>query len=242
MIRAEVDMSDVEALNRMFTDVIRYTNTSVDKVIWQTMRLSLQSAAIATKPRKSKGKDGRRRGGLTDKHRFRPLEVMPSSMGYWYVREDGTGKPFEIKKKLNKKELQRKKLKPVKKGVKVYSKKKRGFTWVPYNGKRDKSKKIFKIPAAGLAKDGWLRSMRHFDEKKRTSDSDTNKRIKPIHLAASGELSALAINLVRYASKTSPASARYGLNKGRRRMEKVWLPKIDRSIESKFKRNVRRFL
>lgn len=237
-IRAEIDKNDVEKLSKLFIRAEKYVVKDAEHLIRQTMGMAITSAAIATKPRKKKSaKDGRRRGGkLTNKQKYRPLVKLPESMGNWYYQE-GKYKPFKVKRKLTRSEMKKGNLVRITKAIKMWNRRGGGWKFLPYPGSKfSKKDRRFRIPAAGLAKEGWYRAAAAFDKKFTYESLRRNKNLHGIYVLTQGFMFMQVVNKVKYISKSSPASARYGLNKARKRMEKVWMPKIDKKIERDLKK------
>lgn len=228
---AEANKRDIQKLEKWLDVVGKYTRWNVDDIIMETMRFSLQSARLATKP-KSKSKE------LPQKYTVRPLVVMPSSMGYWYTQK-GKNKPFKVKRQLNRKEVSRKGLVRVKKGIKIW-KKGRGWVYRPWAGKKQKRNKAFIIPHAGLARDAWGWLIPKFPSSRgKTPKAKVSKRNMNTPNIASARRNALlaeAVNKVEYAYKANPFSARIGLRKGINRVMGRRREQLEKAIERKFNR------
>ena len=228
----EVDKGDIAKLNKLFVDMEKYTKKKADDLIQQTMLFAIKSAANATNPRSTQNPEGNyRKLKLGNKYLLRPMVALPQSMGFWYY-QDGVFKPFKVPRKLSNRELKAKNLKRITKAVKIWNKNGGGWKYLPYPGtKRNKADKRFRIPHAGLAKAAWYRARSGLDKKFTYQGLKRNKKIHGIHNIVKRPLLMEAVNKVRYAGKTSPGAARYGLSKATRKMEANYLPQIDKAIQ-----------
>ena len=233
----EVDKADVAKLNKLFADMEKYTKKKADDLIQQTMLFAIKSAANATNPRSTQNPEGNfRKLKLGNKYLLRPMVALPQSMGFWYYQL-GVFKPFKVPRKLKPTELRAKNLKRITKAVKMWNRDGGGWKYLPYPGtKRSKADKRFKIPHAGLAKAAWYRAAAGLDQKFKYQDLKRNKKVRGINSITKRPLLMVAVNKVRYAGKTSPGAARYGLSKATRKMEAIYLPKIDKAIERRANR------
>jgi len=226
---------DVRKLENTLSRIARIMKKDVNELMKQTAVFSLDSAIKATKP----GESGRN-AKLKNKYKFRKLAKIPESFGYYYQTTDGkifkTKKPINLRKKANKGKYKR-----VPKGIKIWNKKRKGFTYTPYIGtKADKSDKRFKIPYAGAAKDGWKRAFRKLGDSKAVKYSNRgNKRYTSV-TRRPGLLE--IVNRVSYTSKTSPNTARIGLRKGTNKLTAVWMPRVDKRIERDWRRESKSFV
>jgi len=235
-ISATVDRGDVRRLSQLFKDVETFTNKQTNDLIKQTMIFAVQSAANATRPRKGANKSGNQRGGKLRKgDLFRKLETMPASMGFWYVKKTGSRpRPFKLDRNLKKGELRSRGLKRVTKGIKKINKSGTGgkWTYIPYAGtKRNEQDKRFQIPFAGLGKEGWYRSLKKLGDKKNNPTLKRNRKATGIYKVKMSFMAMEVINRVSYVGKSSPAAARYGLNKARNKMVKLYQPRVDKKIQ-----------
>jgi hypothetical protein len=239
-ISVKVDRSDVMRLNKLVKDAERLAVKESGEMIRQTMIFAAQSAANATRPRKGINKSGNQRGGkLRKKDKYRKLERMPESMGFWYVKKDSVRpRPFKLDKRLTKGELRSRGLKRVLKGIRKINRGSGGkWTWIPYAGsKRNENDKRFQIPFAGLAKEGWYRSLKKIGDRKNNPTLRRNRKARGIHKVNTTFLSMEVVNRVSYVSKSSPAAARYGLNRAKNKMVKLYQPRIDKKIQKQLDR------
>lgn len=241
-IAVKVSQRDANRLYRLFADVERHTNKEVSDLIRQTFVFATQSATHATKPRKGRNKAGNiNGGGLRKKDMKRPLVNIPDSMGHWYYQE-GKYKPFEVKRKLTRAEVKKKGLKRVTKAVKIWSKKENGWKYLPFPGTKATNNRIFDIPHAGLAKAGWWRGLSKHSGKNRVRNDlnfvKRNSSIPGINRFKVTPYSMTVWNNVKYAPKSSPGAALYGLNKAKNRMVKLYQPKVEQSIQRKIDRGI----
>ena len=225
---------DVRKLENTLSRISRIMKKDADQLIKQTGIFAIQSAVKLTKPGVTS-----KVSKLPKKFKFRPLARIPDSFGYYYT--DGTDRIFKTKRPLTRKEIRDGKLKRVTKGIKLWNKKRKGFTYVPYIGtKRDESDPRFKIPYAGAAKVGWLKSYQKLSRK--SVDVGKNKGGKRYNRITVRPGLLEVVNLVSYASKTSPLAARDGLRKATSRLEKTWLPRVDKRIERDWRRESKSFV
>ena len=135
-----------------------------------------------------------------------------------------TTSPIRMAKKRGKNKL--KGVKRILRGVKYFNKKKKKFDVLPFAGKRDISKKIFKIPGAGSAKAGWLRNLP--PDKKIQDGLKTRRAIHRRTTKFSGSNQFISMeNLVEYASITSPKSATIGIRAAEKRLLKTYEKKLN---------------
>ena len=226
--------NDVLRLNKLLDNVERVLKKDSDGLVLQTAVFALTSATKVTKPG-DKSKISR----MPKKFRFRPLVKMPDSAGFYYVTMDGT--IFKNDSQISRKSMNRRKLKRVTKGIKVFNKKQRGFTYIPWIGTKDESDKKFKIPFAGAAKAGFLNGLKRLD-KKPVDLAETGRSRKRYTRVTRRHGFVEIINLVAYAAKTSPGADRVGLHKATNRLEKTWIPRIERRIERDWQKNTNGFL
>ena len=227
---------DIRKLSKTFDRMSIVLGRDRESLIKQTAIFAVQSAVKATGPGKS-GKVSK----LPKKFKFRPLVKIPETSGYFYT-QDGenifrTSQPINVKAKRNKDRG----IKRITKGIKMWNKKTKGFTYLPYIGaKRDESDRRFKIPFAGSAKVGWLKSLNKLDKK--PVDIGENKRSSKRFGRVTRRPGLIEIvNLVSYAAKISPQSARIGLAKASRRLDKI-MQAAERNIERDWRKTKRTFL
>ena len=226
---------DQRQLNRdikKISDILEHTskvlNKDKEKLIKQAGIFAVQSAVKLTEPGRTA-----KVSKLPKKFKFRPLVRIPDNFGFYYT--SGNGKIFKKKTALTRSELRKGGIKRVYKGIKMWSNRRKGFTYVPYLGtKRDESDKRFKIPYAGAAKVGWLKSYQQLSKK--SVDVGQNKAGKRYSRVTRSPGLLEIVNLVSYASKTSPEAARIGVRKARKRMEKIWLPRASKRIERNWRK------
>jgi hypothetical protein len=237
-------MSDVIDKRALDKDIAKFTKTldkiarvmdkDKDGLIKQTAIFAIQSAVKLTEPGTTS-----KVSKLPKKFKFRPLVTIPENFGFFYT--DDAGRIFKTREKLRRNQLKDGKLRRVTKGIKTWNKKRKSFLYIPYAGaKRDESDRRFKIPFAGAAKVGWLKSLKMLDRKPvDLGDNKGNKRYNRV-INRPGLLE--IVNLVSYASKTSPGADRKALAKATSRLEKIWLPKVDRRISRDWKKAGSTFL
>ena len=225
---------DIRKLTGTLNRISRVLKKDADELIKQTGIFAIQSAVKLTKPGVTS-----KVSKLPKKFKFRPLAKIPDSFGFYYT--DGTERIFKTKRKLTRKEIKDGTLKRVTKGIKIWNKKRKGFTYTPYIGtKRDESDPRFKIPYAGAAKVGWLKSYKQLSRK--PVDIGKNRGGKRWNRITVRPGLLEVVNLVSYASKTSPHAAREGLRKATSRLEKTWLPRVDRRIERDWRKTQQSFV
>ena len=224
---------DIRKLNRTLDRVVNVLDKDKNELIKQAAIFALQSATKSTAPGVSS-----KVSKMPKKFRFRPLVKIPPSFGHYYTKDGQT--IFKTKEPINLRKAENKGIKALK-GIKIWSKKKKGFDYIPYIAtKRDESDSRFKIPGAGAAKTGWLKSYKRLSGK--PVDIGTNKGGKQFSRIYKRDGLIEITNLVKYASKTSPNAAREGIKKASSRMEKVWLPKVDRRIERNWRKTTNSFV
>ncbi len=226
-MRFEVDKSDLAELQRELRHIMKYTNKQAHDLVKQVGRFSAVSAAKFTKPKSIKNQ----------KANFRKLVPIPESMGYWYVSAKGSKKPFKISKKYTPKAAEKRGLIRVKKAILIQPSKGRK-RYIPWYGKKDHSKKIFKIPYVGLAKLGWKKNLRKLDAK-HTNESVLIKNargVSNINRVKVRHMDITITNNVRYAHSSSPESARKGLRKGINRLRGTYKKRIEKKIQKELDR------
>ena len=225
-VTARVNPSDVRKLTRMMERIAANTRKELPDLTKQSMIFALQSATKATEPGTS-GKASK----LPQKYKFRRLVKQPS--GSFYYINIKTGFIFDAKQKP--KRAKQRGLRRAK-SIEIWSKKKGGFDYLPTaESKRNKSKKIFKVPHAGAGKAGWTSALKLLGK-----PGDTGEEKKDLsRLAVAKNATAISMevtNLVDYVAITSPESARKGLAAATKRIEKIYLPKLEKKIERTFYR------
>lgn len=237
-VRAQADPRDIRELNQLFKHVELLGINAVEKLIDQTIIHAAASAANATKPRKGRDQRGNLRSGkLRKKDKMRPLVKMPESMGHWYISKDAKrNRPFKLPKQLSRKELTQKNLRRVTKGIKVYNRKGGGWTYIPYDGKPNDNDKRFRIPYAGLAKEAWARGFKKLGGKGSIPTLRRNRKAGKVYSSKRKTLYAELINKVSYVSKSSPAAARYGINRAKNKMRHIYAPKIEKKLQRDLRR------
>ena len=218
---AKVDPSSLRRVERLLDFVARDTTLQLKGVMMQATVFAVQSATKATHP----GKAGEV-NKMAKKYHFRPLEPMPDKMGVWFLPK-GSETPVQSKSG----KITRKDGKKVPKGIKFWNKKTNAWDWMPYAGKRTLSDKRFRIPFAGAAKAGWLAALKKLG--KTVADIGKNKT-KYTRVQITKDFIQVWNN-IKYIAITSPASAREGIAKAGKRLEKVLLPKLSRDIRKKWR-------
>ena len=225
---------DVQRITKTLQQVSRVLKKDTQKLIMQTMVFALQSAAKATDPGR-----GTNLSRLPKKFRVRPLVKIPENEGFYY--KDKSGQIFKTDQKIPPAKARRRGL-TVMKGIKTWDKERNQWTYVPYAGtKRDESDKRFKIVFAGAAKGGWLKAYKDLG-KKNVNLGETRKSKKKYTRVIKRTDLIEVTNLVLYISKISPQSANIGLTKAGNRLEKVWMPKIEKQLEKNWEKRPNTYL
>jgi len=227
---ATVDPNDMRKLFSTFDMIMEHTRKKFPKLLKQAMRYAVISAAKATPPGHKAGKVK----SLPVKYRKRPIENIPKPKGAWYYYVDKNGKTQVFKtpgvltadavKKIRKKG---KKIKRMKKGIKFWSKRKKSWDYYPLIDTRGKIKQIratdrrVRIPYAGAAKAGWRKALRKLGNAQGGTGADlgmAERRGRDINQTTIKDFQNIVTNLVSYAPKTAPNSARIGLKLGGNRL------------------------
>jgi len=219
-----VSQSDVARINEIIHKIAKSARR-VKGITTQAMVFALQSAAKATKPG-----SGTSLKKLPRKFRLRPIETMPTTY-FWYRWITGTGNTgiFRSDSQIR----DRKDITRIKRGIKFWNKKSQDWDYIPYEGgagKYNEGEKRARIPAAGWAKLGWLKTLpalggKQPDVSPRAAVSTLTRR------ETANDISLRADNLVAYIHRTSPQSAAIGIEKARNRIEKIYLPKLAQEIK-----------
>jgi len=222
---------DVLRIQSLIKHVDRTLNKDTTHIMRAALVFALQSAAKATKPHGTS-----KLSKMSKKYRFRPLVPIPIAVGYFYA--DGE-RIFRRDKIIPKKKAEAIGLVRIKKGYKAWDKKRHGFVYIPVlYTKRDETDKIAKIPGAGAAKAAWLQAYQKLTGK--TTDTEGIKSV--LHQTRMSNDFMSVLNKVGYASNTSPQAARIGLSKAANKLEKLWLPRIERRIERDWEKRATSFV
>lgn len=235
-LSAVVDQKDLADLEKLFKKIEKLGINVTEKLIDQTIIHAAASAANATRPRKSRNKSGNIRGGkLLDKHKYRPLVPMPSSMGNWYIDKNASRKrPFKIDENLSSGQLRKRGLQRVKKAILVHNK--NGKSYIPWYGKRNKKDKRFQIPYAGLAKEAWAKGFKKMGGKGSIPTLRRNRGAGKVYSTKRKFMEAQVSNLVSYVTKSSPGSARYGINRAKNKMKHLYKFKMEKKMQRELNR------
>lgn len=229
-IYARIDKRNLTDINRTIARVVNETSKGTSQMIKQASIWALQSASKATPP--GAGLNVKR---LAQRFRFRPIERIPESEGYWYAwakkgAKGVDGRFFRSTKKLSS-GVKSGRLIKIKYGIKYWSKRRNRWSYVPYwNGsssrprKYDKNVKRGRIPSAAAAKYGWLRSLGQLS-KKSVSKGNVWHADQAANLLLR-KYSMVATNRVSYVRKVAPHSASIALTKTAKRLRGFWLPKL----------------
>jgi len=230
--QSELDM-ELRLLQSRISRVSDILGKDKNEMIKQVAIFSTRSAAIRTAPGEKSNPSK-----LAKKYKFRPLVKIPESFGYFYTA-DGENifrvdKPISMRKKRNKERG----IKRVTKGIKIWNKKQRRFTYLPYIGtKVDTTDRRFKIPYAGAGKAGWVKTLLQIDQKAKESiDTDLKKGLKRYGTLIQRDGIIVITNNVSYVSKTSPRSAVEGLRKGSNKFNGMYKKRIERRIDKNWRK------
>jgi len=230
---------DLRVLQNRINRVADILGKDKNEMIKQVGIFATRSAAILTKPGEKANPSK-----LAKKYKFRPLVKIPESFGYFYTA-DGENifrvdKPISMRKKRNKERG----LKRVTKGIKIWNKKQRRFTYLPYIGtKVDTTDRRFKIPYAGSGKAGWVKTLLQIDQKAKESiETDLKKGGKRYGKLTQRDGLMVITNLVSYVAKTSPRSAVQGLRNASNKFKGTYKKSIDRRIERNWRKTKRSFV
>lgn len=210
----EVNKQDIQR----FADVIKKISDTVRKPMFEIVKqatvYAVQSTVKATKP----GTTGKV-SNMADKYRYRPIEQINNSVDgfYWYINM--SGKVFKNEKDFGQKAM-RKGLNRITGFYKYWNKKTNSWGYFPATAGKatgyNKSSKKGRIPNAGAGKAGWLGSYPSIG-----LPSEVNGKLTVVQINKSDTEASIAINnLVDYIEKTSPDSARIGLQKAENKLVK----------------------
>jgi len=228
-ITGEIVHSDVQALNRSVKHIARKAGVKQNNLAYMAINFALQSAAKATRPG-----GGIKVRKLAKKYLYRPAEKMLDTTFFWYKWVSGKGQSgfFKSDKKIrNRKDGS---IKKITRGIKFWNRKKQDWDYMPIEepGKYHPEKKRGKIPHAGLAKMGWLLSLKKLGKPVEIPSFATPAGIARMnHRSTENEAVYEAFNEVKYISKTSPQSAVIGLRKAKNRIDNYYLKKFGIEIE-----------
>lgn len=233
-VYARVTMREREKIRRLLWAVYRRGRRDLPGLVKQAGTFALQSASKATPP--GKGTNVKR---LPLKYRFRPTARLPKDI-FWYAwkRKGDTfesgGNIFRSDRRLRSGERSGRLLR-IKWGIKYWSKKKRGWDYLPILDVRArkppkymKEDKRARIPNAGAAKYAWLGSLGRLQNKNYESGNIYSP--SKLHELKRRKTWMKASNLVKYAGKIAPRVVNTAIYKARRRLQKVWGPKLKRRM------------
>ena len=231
----KVNEDDIKRLNKLLNFVADNTNRSMGSLVKQSAITAIQSAAVATKP----GTQANTKN-LAQKFKYRPIVGMKAmfSKGQYFYKNIDSNKTFTSDNFISEPTLIKKHLRLVKYAFKAWSKKANKWILIPYFGTKssgyDPETKGGKIPSYGAAKAGWLKALGFFGKPENT-DSNIKSQVTKVNMNLTGKNPfAIITNLVEYASKINPESARIGIQKATNRLEKVLLPKLSKEIQDKW--------
>ena len=222
MITARLQPSSYSKLVSTLSRIHNATQKEFSEIIKQASVFALESAAKATKPGRTSLVSR-----LAKKYRVRPLVNYPETEGFAYSYTDKSGKQkiFTADKFIETRK--RHDIKRVRKAIQVWSKKKGGFVFWPWNGKRDADNKKFKIPHYGAAKAGWLNGLGKLGNSS-GNDAGDNRNLAIVSISP---MQISMTNKVDYASITSPGSPARGIKAAESRMRHTYFPKVERKIK-----------
>lgn len=227
---------DIIRITKLLTNVETVLKKDISGVVKQTAVFAIESTAKATGPGE------KRPSKMPKKFRFRKFEKIPDSFGYFYKREDGN--IFRTGSRIMPARAKREGLKRITKGIKAWDKKKKAFTYIPFDGTKGQAEatRKGKIPYAGAAKSGWLNSFKKLDSKKKVDSKDIPRSNKAYSRIKATAASIEITNLVSYAGKMWPQAPKIGLAKAANKLEKLYLPRIEKRIERDWERGASSFI
>jgi hypothetical protein len=226
-IKIENLRPEAERLNKLLTKISFETGKDMYELVRQAMIFGIQSATKATSP----GKSGTAKG-LAKKNKFRPILKFSVKHGYFY--ELMNGKTFRTEEPLApwmyaqsaKGNIKR----HIEQVIQWWNKKENNWQYSAYTGDSE-SQKFLRIPHAGAAKVGWYGSLSQLGKSSGgTEDNNSRKLSRAVIRKGTRDAGIAVINMVDYVGKTSPDSARIGLENAEKRLVKTYEKKLQMAI------------
>lgn len=221
-IKIVANPEDVARFKRLLEKIAYESGKGMYDLVRQTMIMALQSSAKATKPGNASTVKG-----LAKKHKIRPILKSSVKSGYYYELQDG--KTFRSDKEIMPwtygKVLQNVKRR-LDRVIQWWNKKQGGWDYAGYTGAPEQEK-FLKIPHAGAGKVGWYGALQKLGKPAGESGDNNAGRISKVRVQRGNLEAGIEVtNMVDYVSKTSPESARAGLNAAEQRMIKTYENKL----------------
>ena len=216
-------------LNRVMKRVEWWGKSEGEKLIRYTANAFITSATVATKPT---GKGKISGNALPAKNRIRKKVVIgvakQRSMGKTFIYNHYNGKIERYNKFIPTKRLKREGFKRITTFYEAINTKNGKMYYVPLPPNHSaKNNKQRLIPNAGVTKAGWLAGRSKLGLKGEKGLRTNTSRVNYSKQHRGTDPYILMVNKVKWINKVSPNSARIGLSKATKQLERVFLPKSE---------------
>ncbi len=239
MIKLDFDQMAINELNHVVKKIEKRGKLIGNELIKETSLAFIKSATVATPPGRSGFIGGAKKTRLPMKSKMRKVvtisgKTQKNSKVVWYYdlkRGQMFGKP--IAKRFTARERDRRNLILVTKFTEHIDTKngKKFYKPIPPTQESKRAKNRF-IKSAGAGKAGWLGARAKILRKHNGDSKGISRRVNNTRIKKGWNPYIEMINNVDYISKIAPGSARRGLANASRVMERRFLPKRDRELQS----------
>jgi len=239
MINVNFDQMQINNITSVMRRIEKRGKLMGNDLVKETSLAFIKSATVATPPGRSGFIGGSKKTKLPMKSKMRKVVTISgknqkNSKTVWYYdlkRGQMFGKP--ISKRFTSREADRRNLMIVTKFIEHIDTKtgKKFYKPMPPTQERKTAKGRF-IKSAGAGKAGWLGARSKILKRYSGDSKGISRRVNKTRIKKGWNPYIEMQNNVKYMSKIAPSSARRGLGNASRAMERRFIPKKDRELQS----------
>lgn len=239
MIKVKFDQMQINNLNSVMKKIENRGKLIGNELIKETALAFIKSAVVATPPGRSGFIGGSKKTKLPKKSVYRKVVTISgksqkqSKVVWYYDLRKGRMFGKAIAKKFTAREADKRHLVLVNKFTEHIDTKtgKKFYKPIPPTQERKTAKQRF-IKSAGAGKAGWLGARNKILKRVGADTSGISRKVNSTRIKKGWNPFIFIKNEVDYMTKIAPGSARRGLGNAARAMQRRFLPKKDRELQS----------